>query len=111
MSRHLDAIIRTGSALDRSLAKLPRCELRALADRLDLPSERGTKELQVSLRRRLVGLHYMNQRTGDERALGGDAGSSSPGYGIASGGTSDPAEAGRDHTPLVVPALPSGGGR
>ena len=52
----LDSLVRAGEAMDRALGELDRTHLRALADRLEIPSERDSANLQTSIRRRLIGL-------------------------------------------------------
>jgi hypothetical protein len=54
--REIDAIIRTAEALDRALDRLDRDSLRMLADRLEVPNYRPTRELRRTLRRHLIGL-------------------------------------------------------
>ena len=52
----LDTILRTAGALDRAVEELDRTHLRALAERLELNHQRPSADLQVAIRRRLLGL-------------------------------------------------------
>jgi hypothetical protein len=66
--RELDAMVRAGEAIrggiqrfESSLGQLERTHLRALAERLDIPAQRGSSELQAAIRRRLLGVRGIDR--------------------------------------------------
>jgi hypothetical protein len=56
--RRIDAVVRAGAALRGAIGDLERCELRALADRLDLAcgADKTDDQLRRSIQRRLIGV-------------------------------------------------------